>query len=123
MCPSAAHPMGTWKYFRDTGVIHALGENGTHLMNYYNKCLAPLVKKELDNFSVTGVITSRVTNIAKRMLENSLGIGELKVGYSAVKIMYHVYNLVEYLDNKPTPYQNAGNEVGAIVKNVEDIIG
>ena len=75
MCPSAAHPMGTWYYFKDTGTITALGDCGTHLMNYYTKCLSPLVQKEVDNFSVKSVVVGRVTNIAKRMLENTLGIG------------------------------------------------
>jgi hypothetical protein len=73
MCPTAAHAMGTYYYYRDTGTITALGDVGTHLMNYYNQCISPMVPSV--GSSVKSVATSKVTSIAKRMLENSLGVG------------------------------------------------
>jgi len=83
-----------------------------------------LTKNKEDPDDGISPVAAKIMKIATKMLENALGIGELKVTGKVVEIMYHVYHLVEYLDNEKSEadYYHAAWEVGAIVKDLESII-
>ena len=67
-------------------------------------------------------IIKKIFDISKKIFENSIGLGTLKVGKSSVTILYHVYHVIQYLDMDPVDYYDTSYEIGAIVSNLKDIV-
>ena len=121
LCPSVINPVGTYMYYRDTGVFSHVGETGVHFMNYFNSCLLPELTKSAVEHGAKKLITDRILKVGVRMAENYIGIGHVKTAINTGKIVYHSINLVEYVDY-PVDYYYAAHSSGHIVHYIEEII-
>jgi hypothetical protein len=101
-----------------------MGKNGVHFMSYFQTCIQPELNKteQEDVLTPQKQAVEKIKKTAVKMLENSIGIGQVKIGTKIVSILYHVYHIIDYLDEDDIDFYHASFEVGAVVKDTQQII-